>query len=205
MLESGAISVVSRDTELSETLCRLGRKPKLVITDSQVFELADRQTPEDILLTSFSILFARYKGNLAQTVRGALALETLADGDRILISEGCTHHRQCNDIGTVKLPGWIEAYTGKKPEFDFTSGTGFERDLSRYHMVVHCGGCMLNEQEMQYRLGEAAYQGIPMTNYGILIAYMKGILKRSLKPFPEVAGLLDEQGRLTDRNAGNTQ
>ena len=145
------------------------------------------------------------EGNLAQTVRGALALETLADGDRILISEGCTHHRQCNDIGTVKLPGWIEAYTGKKPEFDFTSGTGFERDLSRYHMVVHCGGCMLNEQEMQYRLGEAAYQGIPMTNYGILIAYMKGILKRSLKPFPEVAGLLDEQGRLTDRNAGNTQ
>ena len=205
VLESGAISVVTRDTELSETLCRLGRKPKLVITDSQVFELADRQTPEDILLTSFSILFARYKGNLAQTVRGALALETLADGDRILISEGCTHHRQCNDIGTVKLPGWIEAYTGKKPEFDFTSGTGFERDLSRYHMVVHCGGCMLNEQEMQYRLGEAAYQGVPMTNYGILIAYMKGILKRSLKPFPEVAGLLDEQGRLTDGDAGNSQ
>ena len=133
------------------------------------------------------------------------ALETLADGDRILVSEGCTHHRQCNDIGTVKLPGWIEAYTGKKPEFDFTSGTGFERDLSRYHMVVHCGGCILNEQEMQYRLGEAAYQGVPMTNYGILIAYMKGILKRSLKPFPEVAGLLDEQGRLTDGDAGNSQ
>lgn len=190
VLESGAISVVTRDTELKSALSRLAEPPKLVITDSQVFEQADRDTPENILLTSFSILFARYKGNLAQTVRGAGALETLQDGDRILISEGCTHHRQCNDIGTVKLPHWIQEYTGKKPEFDFTSGAGFERDLKKYHMIVHCGGCMLNEQEMQYRFGEAAAQGVPMTNYGILIAYMKGILKRSLQPFPEMARLL---------------
>ena len=193
VLESGAVSVVVREKELKETLSRLGRQPKLVITDSQVFDLADRDTPEDILLTSFSILFARYKGNLEQAVRGARALETLRDGDKILISEGCTHHRQCDDIGTVKLPRWIENYTGKKPEFAFTSGTGFERDLKEYHMIVHCGGCMLNEQEMQYRLKEAAAQGVPMTNYGILIAYMKGILERSLQPFPEMAALLKEE------------
>ena len=193
VLESGAVSVVVREKELKETLSRLGRQPKLVITDSQVFDLADRDTPEEILLTSFSILFARYKGNLEQAVRGARALETLRDGDKILISEGCTHHRQCDDIGTVKLPRWIENYTGKKPEFVFTSGTGFERDLKEYHMIVHCGGCMLNEQEMQYRLKEAADQGVPMTNYGILIAYMKGILERSLQPFPEMAALLKEE------------
>ncbi len=193
VLESGAVSVVVREKELKETLARLGTKPKLVITDSQVFDLADRDTPEDILLTSFSILFARYKGNLAQAVRGARALETLQDGDKILISEGCTHHRQCDDIGTVKLPRWIENYTGKKPEFVFTSGTGFERDLKDYHMIVHCGGCMLNEQEMQYRLSEAKAQGVPMTNYGILIAYMKGILERSLQPFPDMAALLEKE------------
>ena len=193
VLESGAVSVVVREKELKETLEKLGTRPKLVITDSQVFDLADRDTPEDILLTSFSILFARYKGNLAQAVRGARALETLRDGDKILISEGCTHHRQCDDIGTVKLPRWIENYTGKKPEFVFTSGTGFERDLKDYHMIVHCGGCMLNEQEMQYRLREAEAQGVPMTNYGILIAYMKGILERSLQPFPDMAALLEKE------------
>ena len=193
VLESGAVSVVVREKELKETLEKLGTRPKLVITDSQVFDLADRDTPEDILLTTFSILFARYKGNLAQAVRGARALETLRDGDKILISEGCTHHRQCDDIGTVKLPRWIENYTGKKPEFAFTSGTGFERDLKGYHMIVHCGGCMLNEQEMQYRLREAEAQGVPMTNYGILIAYMKGILERSLQPFPDMAALLEKE------------
>lgn len=193
VLESGAVSVVVREKELKETLKKLGTKPKLVITDSQVFGLVDRDTPEDILLTSFSILFARYKGNLAQAVRGAGALESLRDGDKILISEGCTHHRQCDDIGTVKLPRWIENYTGKKPEFVFTSGTGFERNLKEYHMIVHCGGCMLNEQEMQYRLKMAENQGVPMTNYGILIAYMKGILKRSLQPFPDMAALLEKE------------
>ncbi len=190
ILESGAVSVVVREKELKETLARLGTKPKLVITDSQVFDLADADTPGDIMLTSFSILFARYKGNLAQAVEGAAALETIQNGDKILISEGCTHHRQCDDIGTVKLPLWIESYTGKKPEFVFTSGTGFERNLKEYHMIVHCGGCMLNEQEMQYRLREAKTCGVPMTNYGILIAYMKGILERSLQPFPEFAALL---------------
>ena len=193
VLESGAVSVVVREKELKETLKKLGTKPKLVITDSQVFGLVDRDTPEDILLTSFSILFARYKGNLAQAVRGAGALESLRDGDKILISEGCTHHRQCDDIGTVKLPRWIENYTGKKPEFVFTSGTGFERNLKEYHMIVHCGGCMLNEQEMQYRLKMAENQGVPMTNYGILIAYMKGILERSLQPFPDTAALLEKE------------
>ena len=193
VLESGAVSVVVREKELKETLKKLGTKPKLVITDSQVFGLVDRDTPEDILLTSFSILFARYKGNLAQAVRGAGALESLRDGDKILISEGCTHHRQCDDIGTVKLPRWIENYTGKKPEFVFTSGTGFERNLKEYHMIVHCGGCMLNEQEMQYRLKMAENQGVPMTNYGILIAYMKGILERSLQPFPDMAALLEKE------------
>ena len=193
VLENGAVSVVVREKELKETLKKLGTKPKLVITDSQVFGLVDRDTPEDILLTSFSILFARYKGNLAQAVRGAGALESLRDGDKILISEGCTHHRQCDDIGTVKLPRWIENYTGKKPEFVFTSGTGFERNLKEYHMIVHCGGCMLNEQEMQYRLKMAENQGVPMTNYGILIAYMKGILERSLQPFPDMAALLEKE------------
>ena len=193
VLESGAVSVVVREKELKETLKKLGTKPKLVITDSQVFGLVDRDTPEDILLTSFSILFVRYKGNLAQAVRGAGALESLRDGDKILISEGCTHHRQCDDIGTVKLPRWIENYTGKKPEFVFTSGTGFERNLKEYHMIVHCGGCMLNEQEMQYRLKMAESQGVPMTNYGILIAYMKGILERSLQPFPDMAALLEKE------------
>ena len=193
VLESGAVSVVVREKELKETLKKLGTKPKLVITDSQVFGLVERDTPEDILLTSFSILFARYKGNLAQAVRGAGALESLRDGDKILISEGCTHHRQCDDIGTVKLPRWIENYTGKKPEFVFTSGTGFERNLKEYHMIVHCGGCMLNEQEMQYRLKMAESQGVPMTNYGILIAYMKGILERSLQPFPDMAALLEKE------------
>lgn len=193
VLESGAVSVVVREKELKETLKKLGTKPKLVITDSQVFGLVDRDTPEDILLTSFSILFARYKGNLAQAVRGAGALESLRDGDKILISEGCTHHHQCDDIGTVKLPRWIENYTGKKPEFVFTSGTGFERNLKEYHMIVHCGGCMLNEQEMQYRLKMAENQGVPITNYGILIAYMKGILERSLQPFPDMAALLEKE------------
>lgn len=190
VLEAGAASLVVRDTELKETLAALGRKPRLVITDSQVFGKAAADTPGDVLLTSFSILFARYKGNLRQAVEGAKALETLRDGDKILIAEGCTHHRQCGDIGTEKLPRWIEAYTGKKPEFVFTSGTEFPDDLQEFHMAVHCGGCMLNEREMQYRLSVAAGQQVPMSNYGILIAYMKGILERSLAPFAEFRDLL---------------
>ena len=190
ILESGAGALVVRDTELAETLSGLWKKPALVITDSQVFGAVSRIVPEDIPLTSFSILFARYKGNLAEAVKGAAALRDIQDGDRILISEGCTHHRQCNDIGTVKLPGWIREYTGKEPEFCFTSGTEFPQDLSSYKMVVHCGGCMLNEREMQHRLKVAANQGVPMTNYGILIAMMKGILPRSVQMFPKVAEIL---------------
>lgn len=193
ILESGAAAVVTRDTELRETLSSLGKKPALVITDSQVFGKAAAETPEDVLLTSFSILFARYKGNLWQAAEGAQALELLEDGDKILISEGCTHHRQCEDIGTVKLPRWIREYTGKEPEFCFTSGTDFPEDLSGFRMVVHCGGCMLNEKEMQYRFRKAAEQGTAITNYGILIAHMKGILKRSLEPFLQTEGQQDRK------------
>lgn len=193
ILESGAVSVVVRDTELADTWKLLGRKPRLVITDSQVFERAARETPKDIALTSFSILFARYKGSLSQTAAGAWALEELKDGDRVLIAEGCTHHRQCEDIGTVKLPRWIREYTGREPEFVFSSGRDFPKDLSGFCMVIHCGACMLQEREMQNRLDAAAQAGIPATNYGIAIAYMKGILKRSLEPFPEMADLLTDR------------
>ncbi len=193
ILEAGAASVVVRDTELADTLSRLGRRPRLVITDSQVFDKVNQIIPEDTALTSFSVLFARYKGSLCQAVEGAKALEGLKDGDRILISEGCTHHRQCEDIGTVKLPRWIREYTGKEPEFVFSSGGDFPRELEEYGLVVHCGGCMLQEREMGNRLAKATRAGVPMTNYGILIAYMKGILERSLKPFPEMKGLLLER------------
>lgn len=185
ILETGATAVVVRDLEYGQTLERLGRKPDLVITDSQVFEQVARETPEDVSLTSFSILFARYKGILFPAVHGARALEELVDGDRVLLSEGCTHHRQCGDIGTVKLPNWIRAYTGKDLRFSFTSGTEFPEDLGSYRLVVHCGGCMLNVREMHYRLNCAQDQQVPMTNYGTLIAYMQGILERSIKVFGE--------------------
>ena len=191
ILEAGAISVVCRDTELPETLASLKHKPKLVITDSQAFGKVSKNTPKDILLTSFSILFARYKGNLRTVTEGAAQLDRLKDGDIVLISEGCTHHRQCGDIGTVKLPDWIKNYTKKDIQFEFTSGTEFPEDLSKYALIIHCGGCMLNEREMQYRLGHATDCGIPMTNYGIAIAQIHGILKRSLEPFPEVQILLE--------------
>lgn len=183
ILETGAVSVVTRDNELKETLHSLGKKPKLVITDSQIFGRVSKEVPADIQLTSFSILMARYKGNLEPNVKGARALEQLRNGDTVLISEGCTHHRQCEDIGTVKLPRWIREHTGKELHFVFTSGTEFPLDLSPYKLIVHCGGCMLNEREMKYRLKCAEDQGIPMTNYGICIAYINGILERSLAPF----------------------
>lgn len=186
VLEAGAVSLVVRDTELADTLKLLSVKPRLVITDSQAFASVMKIVPEDIFLTSFSILFARYKGQLASAVRAARVLDSgIGDGDSILISEGCTHHRQCDDIGTVKLPIWIRNYTGKNPSFDFTSGTGFPEDLSKYKLILHCGGCMLNEREMLYRSRQAAAQGIPMTNYGTAIAHMNGILDRSLKVFEE--------------------
>jgi [FeFe] hydrogenase H-cluster maturation GTPase HydF len=186
ILEADAAAVVVKEFELRETLANLKKKPALVITDSQVFAKVSADTPPDIPLTSFSILFARYKGSLAQTVRGVRALEGIGDGDRILIAEGCTHHRQCDDIGTVKLPRWIKNYLGKNPEFVFVSGTEFPEDLSGHKLVVHCGGCMLNEREMKYRHRCAEDQGIPMTNYGILIAHIQGILSRSIAMFPHI-------------------
>lgn len=191
ILERGGVSVVVKDNELKETLARLGKKPKLVITDSQVFAKADADTPREILLTSFSILFARYKGDLETVVQGAAAIRQLKDGDQVLISEGCTHHRQCGDIGSEKLPGWLKEFTGKQLSIRLSSGTEFPENLEEYRLVIHCGGCMLNEREMKYRLKCAKDAGVPITNYGIAIAYMKGILKRSLKPFPRIAELLE--------------
>lgn len=190
ILEANAIAVVTKETELPQTLKSISVKPKMVITDSQVFGKVVKDVPENIILTSFSILFANYKGNLKAAVEGVIALDKLKDGDTVLISEGCTHHRQCNDIGSVKLPRWISEYTGKKLNFEYTSGTEFPDELSKYSFIVHCGGCMLNEREMQYRLKCAADENIPMTNYGILIAYVHGILKRSVEIFPEIYKLL---------------
>lgn len=190
ILEAGAISVAVRDTELKETLERLGTRPALVITDSQAFEQVSKDTPEEILLTSFSILLARYKGFLEEAVKGVAAIGDLKDGDKILISEGCTHHRQCDDIGTVKLPRWLRQHTGKELLIETSSGREFPEDLSAYKLIIHCGGCMLNEREMEYRGKCAADAKVPFTNYGIAIAYMKGILKRSIKPLPDLEELL---------------
>lgn len=192
ILEADAAAIVVKENELTNTLQNLGKRPKLIITDSQVFKKVAAETPADILLTSFSILFARYKGNLQTAVQGVTALDSLEDGDKILIGEGCTHHRQCDDIGTVKLPRWIKEYTGKNPEFIFTSGTEFPLNLSPYKMIIHCGACMLNEREMQYRIKCAADQNIPFTNYGITIAYINGILKRTVEPFLQIYKLLDK-------------
>lgn len=183
VLESGAISVVCRDTELADTLDRLGQKPRLVITDSQAFASVAKDTPEEIPLTSFSILFSRYKGDLETQLQGVRTLEELQDGDTILMAEGCTHHRQCDDIGTVKLPRWIREYTGKNLHFETSSGGGFPEDLSKYKMVVHCGGCTLSKKEMAFRIAEAKDQHVPIVNYGTLIAGLKGILARSVAPF----------------------
>ena len=185
ILDAGASVLICRDSELKETLCSMQKKPALVITDSQVFGKVSKTVPEDIPLTSFSILFARYKGNLVGAVRGAARLDSLSDGDKILISEGCTHHRQCGDIGTVKIPQWLADYTGKKLELEFTSGRDFPEDLSRYALVIHCGGCMLTEREMQYRARQAEDASVPMTNYGMVIAHTHGILRRSLEPFSD--------------------
>ena len=193
ILEADAVSVVIKEDRVRETIESLGKKPRLVITDSQAFSKVAADTPEDIPLTSFSILFAGYKGNLRTAVAGVTALDRLNDGDKILISEGCTHHRQCDDIGTVKIPRWIREYTGKDIRIETTSGTEFPDELSGYKLIVHCGGCMLNEREMKYRLSCAEDQGVPMTNYGILIAYVKGILKRSVEIFPEIYSLLENR------------
>ena len=185
LLDAHCTAIVCQSEELADTLVSLRRAPALVVTDSQAFARVNAVVPADVKLTSFSILFARYKGNLKTLVDGAMALDRLTEGDRVLISEGCTHHRQCEDIGTVKLPAWIEKHTGFRPQFEFTSGGDFPSDLSGYRMVIHCGGCTLPEREMQRRLDTAAAEGVPIVNYGIAIAHMNGILKRSLSVFEE--------------------
>ncbi len=183
VIDAGCLALVCRDTELPQTLAALKEPPKMVITDSQAFGRVAEMVPPDLPLTSFSILFARYKGNLLPQVKGAAALAHLKAGDKVLIAEGCTHHRQCGDIGTVKLPRWIEDFCGAKPDFRFTSGGEFPEDLSEFKLVVHCGGCMLNEAEMKHRIGKAVQAGVPVVNYGIAIAHIHGILERSIAPF----------------------
>jgi [FeFe] hydrogenase H-cluster maturation GTPase HydF len=191
ILEADAIAIVVKEFELREALENLGKKPRLVITDSQVFAKVSADVSPDIPLTSFSILFARYKGLLEAAVKGAAVLDALQNGDTVLIAEGCTHHRQCDDIGTVKLPRWIKNYTGKQLDFEFTSGAEFPDELGKYRLIVHCGGCMLNEREVKYRQQCALDQGVPITNYGTAIAYMQGILKRSIAMFPHLLAELE--------------
>ncbi len=187
IIDAGASAIVTRENNVVHALGQLKNPPVMVITDSQAFGKVNRDVPRSINLTSFSILMARHKGNLEQAVMGVASLKGLQDGDSVLISEGCTHHRQCGDIGTEKLPKWIREFTGKDFAFSWTSGTEFPTDLSPYRLIIHCGGCMLNEREMQYRYRCAADQGVPMTNYGLCIAYTHGILKRSLSVFPDLA------------------
>lgn len=184
ILEAGAVAVVAKETELKETLASLGKKPAIVITDSQVFERVAEETPADVPMTSFSILMSRYKGFLDVALKSVNGLSRLKDGDKVLIAEGCTHHRQCNDIGTVKIPRWIREYTGVNPEFSTCSGTEFPDDLSPYALVVHCGGCMLNQREVKYRAKCCVAQNVPMINYGVLIGAIHGILERSVAMLP---------------------
>ena len=190
ILDAHATAVVCQDTELAKTLAGLAKTPRMVITDSQVFGKVAKVTPREIPLTSFSILMARYKGDLTALVQGFSALKKLRDGDRVLIAEGCTHHRQCGDIGSVKIPRWVEEFSGAKPVYTFTSGGEFPQDLSEYKLIIHCGGCMLTEKEMAHRMEIAAKAGVPMVNYGVAIAHIHGILKKSLAPFPDALALL---------------
>lgn len=192
ILEADAVSVVVKENGLKEALGKLGKKPAMVITDSQAFEQVAKDTPLDVPLTSFSILMARYKGFLDTAVKGAKAIDGLKDGDTVLISEGCTHHRQCDDIGTVKLPRWLKKYTGKELVIKTSSGTGFPDDLAEYSLIIHCGGCMLNEREVKYRMKCAVDAGVPFTNYGTAIAFMNGILKRSVEIFPHLLNEIDK-------------
>ena len=190
ILDHHCMCVCTQVEELKSTLDSLSKKPKLVITDSQAFGKVAQLTPSDITMTSFSILMARYKGDLRTLINGASQLSKIKDGDKILIAEGCTHHRQCNDIGTVKMPKWIEDFTNAKPDYTFTSGGTFPDDLSEFKLIVHCGGCMLNEKEMKSRMQKANEKSVPIVNYGVAIAHMHGILKRSLAPFPDIQKLL---------------
>lgn len=191
VLDSGAVAVVCKEDEIQQTLNNLNKKPRVVVTDSQAFEKADKATPKDIYLTSFSILMARFKGFLETAVKGASKISKLKNGDRVLIAEGCTHHRQCEDIGSVKIPKWLGEYTNKNLDITLVSGTEYPEDLSPYSLVIHCGGCMLNTREMQYRMSHTIEQGIPFTNYGTAIAYLHGILERSIEFIPEVKDILD--------------
>jgi len=191
LLDADAVALVTKEFQLKEALAGLQQRPAMVITDSQVFGRVAADVPEEIPLTSFSILMARYKGLLETAVRGVAAIDRLRDGDRILVAEGCTHHRQCEDIGTVKLPAWLRRHTGKELHFETASGTGFPENLRPYSLVLHCGGCMLNEREVQHRMRSAVEQGVPITNYGTTIAFVQGILRRSLSLFPELLRLLD--------------
>ena len=191
IIESDAIAIVTKEHELRETLENLKKKPKLVITDSQVFLKASADTPKDIMLTSFSILQARYKGNLNELVKGAKVVESLEDGDSVLISEGCTHHRQCDDIGTVKIPRWVRQMTGKQINFEYSSGATFTDDITKYKLIIHCGGCMLNRAAMLSRIDNAVKHEIPIVNYGVLIGYVQGILERALEPFPLAKAIYD--------------
>lgn len=193
IIDNHSFCTVVQPSELAAVLSSMQKKPKMVITDSQAFKEVSAIVPDDITLTSFSILFANYKGNLRLAVSGVTALDTLQDGDTILMSEGCTHHRQCDDIGTVKIPRLVKKYSGKDVNFEWTSGTEFSENLKKYKMVIHCGGCMLNEREMQYRLKCAEDEGVPITNYGTAIAHMNGILFRSLAPFPELQEFLKQK------------
>lgn len=192
VLEADGAAICVKEYELRELLDKLGTTPALVITDSQVFAKVSADVPEEIPLTSFSILMARYKGLLDTAVEGVTAIDSLKDGDRILIAEGCTHHRQCDDIGSVKIPRWLRNYTGKELEIETCSGQSFPEDLSPYALVIHCGGCMLNEREVRYRMKCAKDQKVPITNYGIAIAFMQGILKRSIQMFPHLSALFQE-------------
>ncbi|MCR4862567.1 MAG: [FeFe] hydrogenase H-cluster maturation GTPase HydF [Ruminococcus sp.] len=187
VLDADAMAVFTKEFQLEETLRKLGSKPRMVVTDSQAFAMVSRIVPEDIPLTSFSILMARYKGFLETSVRGAAAIPQLRDGDTVLISEGCTHHRQCGDIGSVKLPALLKKTTGKELNIKLSSGREFPEDLSGISLVIHCGGCMLGEREVVFRRKSAEDQGVPFTNYGIALAMMNGILRRSLSVFPDLA------------------
>ena len=193
LLDAGAMALVTKETELATALRKLATPPKLVITDSQAFRVVSGIVPDSVPLTSFSILMARYKGFLHTAVAGAAAVERLKDGDRVLMAEGCTHHRQCNDIGTVKIPRWLRQYTGRDIAIETCTGRDFPEDMSSYALVIHCGGCMLTETVVQYRMRLAQAQGIPFTNYGIAIARMTGALERSLRLFPELHALLEDR------------
>ncbi len=193
ILESDAIAIVTKEHELRETLDKLGTKPKMVITDSQAFLKVSADTPKDIQLTSFSILFARNKGDLEELVRGAKAIDNLKHGDTILVSEGCTHHRQSDDIGTVKIPRWLRQYTGKDFNFKYSSGYSFPKDMDDVKLVIHCGACMLNKTEMMYRIEQVKDMNIPIVNYGVLISYVQGIFERALDPFPLAKLIYEEE------------